>query len=213
MARNESALSEPLDAHRAGEGVDLLRDLSQWLLQALIEAQATEQIGTSRYGRTGERVTGRSGYRHPHLDDQGRRLGRGDPEAAPGRLLPVDSQITAPHRPSVVCGGEAYVSGVSTRYVDTRVESMGAASGISKSEVSRNCAGLDERVAAFRSISALTTPAEAKARWDELADTLTERFPKAAELMNTTKTDVFGFCAFPREHWRQIWSNNPLERL
>ena len=45
---------------------------------------------------------------------------------------------------------EAYVSGVSTRSVDALVESMGAASGISKSEVSRICAGLDERVGAFR---------------------------------------------------------------
>ena len=45
---------------------------------------------------------------------------------------------------------EAYVSGVSTRSVDALVESMGAASGISKSEVSRICAGLDERVTAFR---------------------------------------------------------------
>ena len=42
------------------------------------------------------------------------------------------------------------MSGVSTRSVDALVESMGAASGISKSEVSRICAGLDERVAAFR---------------------------------------------------------------
>jgi hypothetical protein len=41
------------------------------------------------------------------------------------------------------------VSGVSTRSVDGLVESMGAASGISMSEVSRICAGLDERVAAF----------------------------------------------------------------
>ena len=45
---------------------------------------------------------------------------------------------------------EAYVSGVSSRSVDALVESMGAASGISKSEVSRICAGLDERVTAFR---------------------------------------------------------------
>jgi putative transposase len=46
---------------------------------------------------------------------------------------------------------EAFVSGVSTQSVDALVESMGAASGISKSEVSRTCAGLDERVGAFRS--------------------------------------------------------------
>jgi len=44
---------------------------------------------------------------------------------------------------------EAYVSGVSTRSVDGLVESMGG-TGISKSEVSRICAGPDKRVAAFR---------------------------------------------------------------
>jgi putative transposase len=45
---------------------------------------------------------------------------------------------------------EAYVQGVSTRSVDDLVEAMGIDSGISKSEVSRICAGLDETVGAFR---------------------------------------------------------------
>jgi putative transposase len=45
---------------------------------------------------------------------------------------------------------EAYVSGVSTRAVDDLVAAMGIDTGISKSEVSRICAGLDERVDAFR---------------------------------------------------------------
>jgi transposase-like protein len=46
---------------------------------------------------------------------------------------------------------EAYVNGVSTRAVDDLVAALGIDSGISKSEVSRICAGLDESVAAFRS--------------------------------------------------------------
>src|SRR6478609_8919813 len=46
---------------------------------------------------------------------------------------------------------EAYVHGVSTRKVDDLVAALGATSGISKSEVSRICAGLDEEMAAFRS--------------------------------------------------------------
>ena len=46
---------------------------------------------------------------------------------------------------------EAYVNGVSTRAVDDLVTALGIDSGISKSEVSRICAGLDETVAAFRS--------------------------------------------------------------
>lgn len=37
--------------------------------------------------------------------------------------------------------------------------------------------------------------------------------PKAAQSMRTAKTDVLAFTAFPRAHWREIWSNNPLERL
>jgi putative transposase len=46
---------------------------------------------------------------------------------------------------------EAYVNGVSARAVDDLVTALGIDSGISKSEVSRICAGLDEAVAAFRS--------------------------------------------------------------
>ena len=46
---------------------------------------------------------------------------------------------------------EAYVAGVSTRSVDDLVAALGAESGVSKSEVSRICAGLDETVEAFRS--------------------------------------------------------------
>jgi transposase-like protein len=67
--------------------------------------------------------------------------------------------------------------------------------------------------AAFRSIFALTDPADVRARWDEVTDTLAARFPRAADLLTSARTDVLAFCAFPREHWRKIWSNNPLERL
>jgi transposase-like protein len=45
---------------------------------------------------------------------------------------------------------EAYLHGVSTRKVDDLVRALGADSGISKSEVSRICADLDQEVAAFR---------------------------------------------------------------
>jgi putative transposase len=45
---------------------------------------------------------------------------------------------------------KAYVHGVSTRKFDDLVQALGAASGISKSEVSRTCAGLDEEMATFR---------------------------------------------------------------
>ena len=42
---------------------------------------------------------------------------------------------------------------------------------------------------------------------------LCERFPHAAELLEEAAPDLLPFTAFPKEHWRQIWSNNPQERL
>jgi transposase-like protein len=61
-----------------------------------------------------------------------------------------------------------------------------------------------------RSIFALGTAKEVSARWDEVDNTLTERFPKAAALMTDAKADVLAFTAFPRAHWRKVWSNNPI---
>ena len=59
----------------------------------------------------------------------------------------------------------------------------------------------------------MSEPAAVQARWDEVADTLEARFPKAAASMRDAKLDVLAFAQFPIAHWRKIWSNNPLERL
>jgi hypothetical protein len=53
---------------------------------------------------------------------------------------------------------EAYLHGVSTRKVDDLVKALGADTGISKSEVSRICADLDEEVGAFRDRSLAEAP-------------------------------------------------------
>lgn len=42
---------------------------------------------------------------------------------------------------------------------------------------------------------------------------LDERWPDAAKIFGDAIEDVLAFTAFPKEHWRQIWSNNPQERL
>jgi putative transposase len=42
---------------------------------------------------------------------------------------------------------------------------------------------------------------------------LQERFPEAARLLVEAGPDLLAFTSFPKEHWRQIWSNNPQERL
>ena len=64
MALDESALSELVVALRTRDGgVDLVRELAQWLANELIEAEATEVIGAGPYERTEGRVTERNGHR------------------------------------------------------------------------------------------------------------------------------------------------------
>ena len=42
---------------------------------------------------------------------------------------------------------------------------------------------------------------------------LEERFPEAAAMLEQAGSEILAFTAQPKEHWRQVWSNNPLERL
>jgi putative transposase len=51
------------------------------------------------------------------------------------------------------------------------------------------------------------------AQFDRVVDALTEKLPRVAEHLETARADVLAFAAFPKEIWRQIWSNNPNERL
>ena len=54
---------------------------------------------------------------------------------------------------------------------------------------------------------------EVAAQFDRVVDGLSAKFPVAAEHLDTARGDLLTFTAFPREVWRQIWSNNPQERL
>src|SRR4051812_35545707 len=151
MALSESALSELLEAFRAGEGVDLIRDAVRLVLQELIELEAAEEIGARRYERTDSRVTDRNGSRPRLLATQAGDIELRIPKLRKGSFFP---SILEPRRRidqalyAVVM--EAYVHGVSPRPVDELVGALGVESGIQRSEVSRICAGLDEIVGAFR---------------------------------------------------------------
>jgi putative transposase len=136
---------------------------------------------------------------------------------------------------------EAYVHGVSTRSVDDLVKAMGM-SGISKSQVSRLCAEIDEKVKAFlnrpiegdwpylwidatyvkvresgRIVSAAVIVQEdadaARMQWRQVADQLRPKVPKLAALMDEAEADVLAFMTFPKDHRVKIHSINPLERL
>jgi len=151
MALSQSAVSELLEAFRTGDGVDLIRESVRLVLQELIEVEAAEQIGAARYERTESRTVERNGNRPRLLATQAGDVELKIPKLRKGSFFPV---ILEPRRRidqalyAVVM--EAYVNGISTRSVDDLVTALGIDSGISKSEVSRICAGLDEVVDAFR---------------------------------------------------------------
>ena len=75
--------------------------------------------------------------------------------------------------------------------------------------------------AAQRSVFAQENAADILSRWDDLAVSLAERFPKAAELMNEAREEVLAYSCgedfvnrhFPAQHWKKVWSTNLLERV
>jgi putative transposase len=147
----ESDLSELLAALQAGEMTEKIRTSLEWVLQQLIEAEATAVIGAGRFERSDERITQRNGHRPRLVATPAGDLELAIPKLREGSFFPsllerrrrIDRALYA-----VVM--EAYVHGVSTRKVDDLVKALGAASGISKSEVSRICAALDKDLEAFR---------------------------------------------------------------
>ena len=64
-----------------------------------------------------------------------------------------------------------------------------------------------------RTVFAQPDAASTWAQHARIVDQLSERFPAAAELLADAAGDLLAFTSFPKEHWRQIWSNNPQERL
>jgi transposase-like protein len=319
--------------------VDFLRDGVRVLTQALMEIEVSQHLGAERHERTAERSGQRNGYREREWDTRVGTIGLRVPRVRDGSYFPT---LLEPRKRAeqalVAVVREAYVQGVSTRKVDGLVQALGL-DGISKSQVSRLCAALDEEVERFRGrplegiypyvwldatfvkvreggrvvsmavviaigvngdgqrevlgldvgpsedgafwlrflrslvarglggvelvisdahqglkgaiaavlhgaswqrcrvhfvrnllalvpksaaeMVAATVPtvfaqpdaASAREQWRSVADRFQKSFPRVAALMDEAETDVLAYLAFPREHWRQSWSNNPLERL
>ena len=64
-----------------------------------------------------------------------------------------------------------------------------------------------------RTVFAQPDAASTWAQLDRVVDQLGERFPDVAAALVDMAPDLLAFTAFPKEHWRQCWSNNPQERL
>ena len=151
MALDQHALLDLLGELKLTDVPDRIRQATERLYQELIEAEATAFIGAGPFERSAERSTQRNGSRPRTLSTTAGDLELRIPKLRQGSFFPsllehrrrVDQALFA-----VVM--EAYLHGVSTRKVDDLVKALGADTGISKSEVSRICADLDEHVAVFR---------------------------------------------------------------
>jgi putative transposase len=67
--------------------------------------------------------------------------------------------------------------------------------------------------ATIRTVFAQPEPEMARQTWRTVADGFRVRYPRVANLLDDAESEVLAYLAFPPDHWRQIWSNNPLERL
>ena len=133
---------------KSGDG-DFLRSVAEAVLKMLMEADVEGMIGAGRHERSPERVTWRNGYRERTLDTRLGSLQLRIPKLRQGSYFPpfLEARKTS-EKALVAVIQEAWIGGVSTRKVDDLVQAMGL-TGISKSQVSKLCKEIDERVNAF----------------------------------------------------------------
>jgi len=146
MTKPTMALAELAEK---GADADLLREMIQYVAQRMMEMDA-EGLCAAAYGaRSPDRANSRNGYRDRTWDTRAGSVDLKIPKLRSGSYFPgfLEPRRTAEKALAAVIQ-EAYVQGVSTRSVDELVKAMGM-SGISKSQVSRLCAEIDERVGAF----------------------------------------------------------------
>jgi putative transposase len=145
MAIEEVVRKVLLDEH-----ADVIREAVRAIAAEVMELEVSELIGAGHGERRPEdRATHRNGYRARRWDTRAGEIELQIPKLRQGSYFPG---FLEPRRRSeralLAVVQQAYVCGVSTRRVDQLVESLGLR--ISRSEVSRVCAALDEHVEAFR---------------------------------------------------------------
>lgn len=135
-----------------GADVDVLRQMVQFMAQRLMDIDVQARCGAEYDEKApGSRQNSRNGYRERLWDTRAGSIDLRIPKLRRGSYFPefLEPRRTAERALAAVIQ-EAYVQGISTRSVDELVKALGM-SGVSKSEVSRLCGELDERVQAFLS--------------------------------------------------------------
>lgn len=142
MMSLQSLLEKSTDA-------DLLREMIGFTAQRLMALEVDGLTGAAPGERNPERINQRNGYRDRTWETRAGTVELRIPKLRKGSYFPgfLEPRRMAEKALTAVIQ-EAYVHGVSTRSVDDLVKAMGM-SGVSKSQVSRLCEEIDERVGAF----------------------------------------------------------------
>jgi transposase-like protein len=131
-------------------GGDIVRDIVERGMQALIELEAEARVGAAKYERSGDRNNLRNGSRERELDTRVGTVHLKVPKFRKGSFFPSVLQARRRSEQALMSViQEAYVHGVSTRNVDEIAQALGL-DGVSKSEVSRICKSLETQVNDFR---------------------------------------------------------------
>ena len=128
---------------------DLLREMIGFSAQRLMELEVQGLTGAEHGERTPERINHRNGYRDRPWETRAGTVDLKVPKLRKGSYFPgfLEPRRTAEKALTAVIQ-EAYIQGVSTRSVDELVQAMGM-SGISKSQVSRLCGEIDDKIKSF----------------------------------------------------------------
>ena len=146
MTKASMALAELAEK---GADADFLRQMIQHVAQRLMEMDVETLCGAAYGERSADRANSRNGFRDRVWETRAGAIDLKLPKLRTGSYFPgfLEPRRTAEKALAAVIQ-EAYIQGVSTRSVDDLVKALGM-SGISKSQVSRLCAEIDERVGAF----------------------------------------------------------------
>jgi transposase-like protein len=128
---------------------DFLREMIGFTAQRLMELEVETLTGAPHGSRNADRLTHRNGYRSREWDTRAGTVELHIPKIRKGSYFPgfLEPRRMGEKALTAVIQ-EAYIQGVSTRSVDDLVQAMGM-TGISKSQVSRLCGEIDERVNTF----------------------------------------------------------------
>ncbi len=191
MVNNNMDALEWLRKQLDGDGDDLLREMVREFAQRLMAAEVDALTGASWGEVSAERVNHRNGYRARPFDTRVGSIEVAIPKLRRGSYFPdwlLDPRRRA-EKALVAVVAECYVRGVSTRRVDGLVKTLGIES-LSKSQVSRMAAELDEMVSEFRN-----RPLDAGPYTYVWMDALTQKVREGGRIINVAVVIAVGVNA------------------